>query len=69
MKLQFPEKKTNAEKQIQNLSFKLFWTPEKARFWFLKKNPPQHLFSSCVDKNNICASIVFKAKAEKKLIS
>ena len=64
-------KKTNAEKQILNLSFKnyYFFTPEKALFWFLKKTPPQPLFSSCVDKNNICAFNVFKAKAEKKLIS
>ena len=36
--------KTNAEKQIQNLSLKntvLFGLPKKEHFWFLKKNPPK----------------------------
>ena len=39
-------KRTNTEKQIRNLSFSklLFWTPEKACFWFLKKNPQTIFF-------------------------
>ena len=69
----------------------LFWTPEKARFLFLKKKNPKKSFivfrlwfsfknnwrtnvllvgifekKLLAVKNNICASIVFKAKTEKK---
>ena len=54
----------------------LFWTPKKARFWFLKKKPPKFVwgvfrlwFSS---KNNKCTNFLLEGifeNAQKKLLT